>query len=241
MCTPPAPPPPPRAAPSAGHAPARRRLVAFGAALWLLAPPGPGAGRAIAQAGFDLGQLMQTLAKVRSGAARFTEQRQIAMLDQTLESSGRLFFEAPDTFVRETLEPRPERIAVVGNQLTLTQGSRSRSLALDSSPEAAVIVEAIRGTLTGNRAALERHFNARVSGDARQWRLELVPRDNRVLSQVRSIQLLGFASDVREVLVSLADGDRSVMNIEPVAPGGVSPAAAPPAAAALAAPGGARP
>jgi outer membrane lipoprotein-sorting protein len=184
----------------------------------------PGADRALAQAGFDLAQLTQLLARVRSGEARFTERRHVAMLDQPLDASGRLKFAAPDTFVRETLQPRRERIAVVGNQLTLTQGNRTRNIALDASPEATVMVEAIRATLTGNREALEHHFRTSVTGDARQWRLELVPRDTRLRAQVSSIRLVGFGSDVREVVVQLADGDRSVMAIEPVQRAATPPA-----------------
>ena len=186
-----------------------RRIAVVFAAIALLAP------RAFAQPVFDLAQLMNALSQARAGDAIFTERRQITMLEQTLESSGRLSFEAPDTFVRETLKPRRERLAVVGNQLTLTQGNRTRTLALDANPEAAVMVEAIRGTLTGNREALERVFKASVSGDARQWRLELVPRDWRLLAQVRSISVAGRDATVREVVVALADGDRSVMSIEP--------------------------
>ncbi len=181
--------------------------------------------RAVAQAPVGLAELMTTLAQTPAGEALFTERRQVAMLEQTLESSGRLSFEAPDTFVRETLKPRRERVAVVGNQLTLTQGNRTRTLALDANPEAALIVEAIRGTLTGNREALERFFKASVSGDARQWRLELVPRDWRLLAQVRAIAVSGQAGVVREVQVVLPDGDRSVMTIEPVAPRTPSPVA----------------
>ena len=150
------------------------------------------------------------------------------MLEQTLESSGRLSFEAPDTFVRETLEPRREKLVVVGNQLTLTQGKRVRTLALDATPEAAVMVEAMRGTLTGNRDALERYFKASVTGEAREWRLELTPRDWRLLSQVRTIRVSGRDAVVREVAVSLADGDRSVMSIEPLAPAAPAPAPARP-------------
>jgi hypothetical protein len=58
----------------------------------------------------------------------------------------------------------------------MSLGERSRTVQLDSSPEAAVIVEAIRGTLTGNRESLERLFEASVSGSAQQWSLELVPK-----------------------------------------------------------------
>jgi outer membrane lipoprotein-sorting protein len=92
-------------------------------------------------------------------------------------TSGRLSFEAPDTFVRETLKPSRDRLAVTGNTLTMSRGDRSRTVQLDASPEAAVIVEAIRGTLTGNRAALERLFTPTVGGSAERWTLDLVPRE----------------------------------------------------------------
>jgi Outer membrane lipoprotein carrier protein LolA-like len=172
---------------------------------------------AIAADTLDLPQLMQALGKVKAGEASFTEQRHVAMLGQALQSSGKLSFEAPDVFVRETLKPRPERIAINGNTLTLSQGNRTRTMALDSAPEAAVIVEAIRGTLTGNMEALERHFTTRVTGNPQLWFLELVPREARLRSQVTSVRVAGQQGVVREVLVSLPDGDRSVMSIDPMA------------------------
>lgn len=179
----------------------------------------------------DLARLMQALAQVKAGEATFTERRMVAMLDQPLESSGKLSFEAPDTFVRETLKPRRERIAISGNTLTLSQGNRTRTMALDSAPEAAVIVEAIRGTLTGNGAALERVFSASVSGNPQLWFLELVPREARLRSQVISVRVAGQQGVVREVLVALTDGDRSVMSIDPVvatARAATRPASGPP-------------
>lgn len=179
-----------------------------------------------AQAAFDLAQLMQSLAKVRAGEATFVETRTVAMLERTLESSGRLSFEAPDTFVRETLKPRREKIAIVGNTVTMSLGSRSRTVPLDSVPEAAVIMEAIRGTLTGNRDAIERHFAAAVSGNPQRWVLELKPREPRLRELVISVRLTGAQSLVREVAVAMADGDRSVMAIEPIAPGAPRPASA---------------
>ena len=179
-----------------------------------------------AQSTFDLAQLMQSLAKVKAGEATFVETRTVAMLERTLESSGRLSFEAPDTFVRETLKPRREKIAIVGNTVTMSLGSRSRTVPLDSVPEAAVIMEAIRGTLTGNRDAIERHFSAAVSGTPQRWVLELKPREPRLRELVISVRLSGAQSLVREVAVALADGDRSVMAIEPLAPGAARPASA---------------
>lgn len=166
---------------------------------------------------FGIDTLMQTLAQVRSGEATFTEERQVAQLDQALRSVGRLRFSAPDTFVRETTSPRRERLAVVGNELTITQGGRTRTMLLDAIPEAAVMVEAIRGTLTGNRAILERYFATELQGRPDAWQLDLVPRDAHLRGQVARVRLLGRQGQVREVRIAMADGDSSVMWIEPVA------------------------
>jgi outer membrane lipoprotein-sorting protein len=173
---------------------------------------------AAAAPAFGLGELTALLAQVKSGQATFTEKRQVAVLDRVLESSGRLSFEAPDTFVRETLEPKRERLAVVGNTLTMSRGDRSRTMALDASPEAGAIVEAIRGTLTGNRQTLERHFNATVEGSAERWQLLLLPREMRLRSQVMSFRITGRQALLSEIEVTMADGDVSVMRIETVVP-----------------------
>lgn len=185
------------------------RLVLLTLGMTLLGP--------VHAAGFDLQALTQQLAQVRSGQATFVEDRRVQQLDQVLRSSGRLSFVAPDTFVRETLRPSHEKLAVVGNQLTMSRGTRSRVTALDSVPEAVVIVEAIRGTLTGNKDTLERYFDTTVQGSAEQWQLELVPREPRLRGQVAHLRLSGRQGQVREVRMTLADGDTSVMRIEPVA------------------------
>ena len=205
---------------------ADRRAVLAGAFALLAA----GATPAPAQAQFDLTQLMQTLAQVKAGEATFTETRTVAMLERTLQSSGRLSFEAPDSFVRETLKPRREKIAVVGNSVTMSLGSRTRTVPLDSVPEAAVIMEAIRGTLTGNRDAIERNFTPSVTGTPQRWTLELKPREPRLRELVIALRLVGERALVREVTVAMADGDKSVMTIEPITttpPPSAKPASAP--------------
>ena len=206
----------PRRRPHRTRRPERRRflaatIAAFGLAGALALAPRDGNAEA-----FDLGALTTLLGRVQSGEATFVETRRIEMLDRTLQSSGRLSFKAPDSFVRETLKPRHEKLAVDGNTLTMSMGERSRTMQLDASPEAAVIIEAVRGTLTGNRATLERLFETTVSGDAGAWTLKLVPRDLRLRGQVSAVQVSGRDAMAREVQVQLADGDRSVMTIESV-------------------------
>jgi len=207
----------PRRRPHPARRRERRRVVAATIAALGLAATLAFAPRAALAEAFALGALTALLGGVKSGEATFVETRRIEMLDRTLQSSGRLSFKAPDSFVRETLKPRQEKLAVDGNTLTMSLGDRSRTMQLDASPEAAVIVEAIRGTLTGNRSTLERLFETTVSGDARAWTLKLVPRDLRLRGQVSAVEVSGRDAMTREVKVQLADGDRSVMTIEPVA------------------------
>lgn len=164
---------------------------------------------------FAMPDLMALLSQQRSGGARFTEQRYVANLDAPLKSSGTLSFEAPDRFTRRTLLPRPETMAVEGNTLTLSRGGRSRQFTLDAAPEMVAIVEAVRGTLTGNAQSLQRHFRPQLSGRAEQWSLLLVPLDARLAHQVREIRLDGQRGELRGVTMEMADGDRSVMQIEP--------------------------
>ena len=166
---------------------------------------------------FELPDLMAQLAQRQSGEARFTEQRFVAGLDQTLRSSGTLSFKAPERLARHTLAPRPESFVVEGNQITLERGGRVRQASLDTVPEMGALVAAIRGTLTGNAAVLRQHFKANVGGNAAHWTLTLLPLDERLGGTVRELRLEGQQADLLRVEVQLSDGDRSVMNIEPVA------------------------
>ena len=119
-------------------------------------------------------------------------------------------------FARLTTEPRAESMVVDGNSLVLTRGGRSRQMALDTVPEVAALIEAVRGTLTGNVSTLDKHFKVKAEGSAAQWTLTLVPRDYRLGTQVREIKIAGLAGDVRSVELWLAGGDRSLMLIEPL-------------------------
>jgi hypothetical protein len=195
------------------------------ALLTLAALPGPGgtataqaaqAATATTQVAFDLPALMRLLAQRRSGEARFTEERFVSTFDSPLRSAGVLSFAAPDRFARHTLEPRPESMELDGSLLTLRRGGRTQRMALDSLPELGALLEAVRGTLSGDAEALRRHFSIELGGNAQTWRLTLAPRDTRLASQVRSVQIVGQGASPRSVELLLAGGDRSLMLIEPL-------------------------
>ena len=57
---------------------------------------------------WDIDQLMRGLAQTRSDHASFVEKKSIAMLDKPVESSGELFYTAPDHLEKRTIKPKPE-------------------------------------------------------------------------------------------------------------------------------------
>ncbi len=195
----------------------RRACLAMAMGLLALSP-----GAMLAQAGapaFDLAALMAVLAQRKGGEARFTEERTVSTLDYPLRASGRLTFQAPDRFARFTEEPTTESMEVQGNQVLLKRGKRTRQMTLDAVPEVAALAEAMRGTLSGDAGALQRHFRAQVSGNAARWVLRLTPLDNRLARTVQQLEIAGLGADVRSLDLRLAGGDRSLMLVEPVAEG----------------------
>jgi hypothetical protein len=167
----------------------------------------------------DLRTLTGLLAQRRTAEARFTEERHVTGFDSPLRASGTLSFTAPDRFVRQVLEPRPESMSVQGNTIVLRRGGRSRQMTLDAVPELTALVEAMRGTLNGDAALLQRHFETRVEGDAGRWTLTLLPRDARLASQVREMQIAGQAGEIRSVGLWMSNGDRSLMLLDNLPPG----------------------
>ena len=193
-----------------------RRTDATRRALFVIASAAILAGPSFAAEAFDLTALAALLAKRKSGEARFDETRLVSGIDGPLFSSGTLSFTAPDAFARHTLRPREESMAVQGNVMTLKRGGRSRQMTLDAVPELSTLVEAMRGTLTGDAGTLQKHFTTAVAGNAQGWKLTLVPRDRALAAQVREVAIEGQRGDMRVVSLWLAGGDSSRMTIEPI-------------------------
>jgi len=168
---------------------------------------------------FGLDDLMQQLSGVPSATTRFSEQRFVSGLDAPLQSSGTLSFKAPAHFERTTIRPRAESLVVDGNEVRMERGGRSRTLTLDSVPEVAGLIAAIRGTLTGDAELLRRNFDVQVSGTAADWLLKLVPREPRLAAQVLRMRIAGQRAALKRIEIDLAGGDYSVMTLEPASRG----------------------
>lgn len=189
-----------------------RALVA---ALLLLTGP--------AAAQWSVDDLMAALAARGSADATFTESRYVPVLDAPVKSSGTLRFVAPDRLEKRTLQPRAESLVLAGDQLTLQQGQRTRSLALGDLPDNGIAINSLRGTMAGDLAALRRGWNVTLHGEQRIWTLSLTPLSAAVAQYIEAVLIEGRQDQIDRIEIRQADGVRSVMQIKPAPAGGSAP------------------
>jgi hypothetical protein len=174
------------------------------------------AGRARAEdAAWNLEKLMRELAAVQESRARFVENRYLSLLKSPLQTEGTLHYVAPDRLEKLTLTPKPERMLIEAGRLTLENIARStrRSIALPDYPVLWGFVESIRGTLSGDLAALQRFYQVDFGGSRPDWHLALIPRDDKMKAAVDLIRIDGREHRIRSIEVRESKGDRSVMTI----------------------------
>lgn len=184
----------------------RLAALATGLALITLSPQ--------AFAAWDLQQLMETLAQQKSGRAIFVETKHLALLDKPLESSGELLYTAPDRLEKHTLKPKSESMTVTGGALLIERGRKKYHLQLQAYPELAAFIDSIRGTLAGDRKALERNYRLSLDGSAERWTLQLLPLDEKMQAVIQRIRITGVRDQVSRIEITQADGDHSLMVIE---------------------------
>jgi hypothetical protein len=115
---------------------------------------------------------------------------------------------------KRTLEPKQVSMILEGDELTVQRGHRTYRMQVSAYPQAAPYVDAIRDTLAGNEAGLEKVFKVGFTGTRQGWKLELVPLDKDAARKVRRVEIAGGGDVIRSVEILQANGDRSVMTLE---------------------------
>jgi hypothetical protein len=163
-----------------------------------------------------LEQVMRGLAGIRERQSRFTEEKVVPELDLPLPNEGTLSWSAPDRLEKHTTWPIDEVLTVAAGQLTYERRDRGvrRDFALAEQPEMQALVEAIRGTLAGDLAALRRYYEVGFATDTAGWRLALVPLSARVRGAVQRITVTGTGTELRGVDTE-GGGGTSRMRIVP--------------------------
>ena len=193
-----------------------RPLVGCAVLGWLLVIGGPPLVSSAAESADEsavFGELLVLLAERRHDHVTFTEVQQLAILDRPLHSSGELLYDAPDRLEKRTLEPRREDLLLEHGMLSIERDHHRRSVALRDFPQAVPLVESLRATLAGDRAALARYFTVQFSGTLARWTLELTPTDATVERSVQHIVITGETDRIRTVQIRQSDGDTSTLTI----------------------------
>ena len=160
-------------------------------------------------------ELMERLAQVPERRASFHEIKSIAGLTAPLHVSGTLYYRRPDHIEKITAQPHPEILVVDGERLSLSENNApSRVLDLDSQPAIRALVDAIRGTLSGDLVMLRRAYHVEMAGDLNSWRLTLTPLDTQLARWVRMIAIYGEGSRLTFVRTIQTNGDESQMTID---------------------------
>ena len=169
--------------------------------------------------GWQLPELMQLLAQNKAGKASFVEKKYIGIIDKPIVSSGELAFTAPDKLEKHTLKPKPESLILDGDSLTVDQPGKNRlTFSLQEHTEVSAFIESIRGTLAGDRLALEKYYTLELTGSAEEWQLVLTPTQKRMAKIISRILIGGAQSSVKTIYFDQSDGDRSEMVITQAPP-----------------------
>ncbi|MSP98322.1 MAG: outer membrane lipoprotein carrier protein LolA [Betaproteobacteria bacterium] len=168
-------------------------------------------------AAFELTALMEMLALVPAANGRFTETKHSTILSTPLVLKGTLVYVRPDRLEKNVVAPYEERTMIVGNSVTIYNRAlmQTRTFSLDSFAPVSAFVESMRATLAGDRAALERHYSVRLEGQAQAWTLTLMPREQKLASLLKRIQIAGVRGNLKRIEVEETSGDWSVTLISP--------------------------
>lgn len=185
-----------------------------------VAQTSPESEREAGSTGWNVEQLIESLARNRQAEVRFEETAFSNLLTQTLKTQGVLRFIPPSGLEKHITAPYDERYLVEGEAVLFeskTKGT-SRTLSLHDYPALRAFIEAFRSTLANDVITLRRFYRMTLQGDPRRWVLILRPLDDAVQELVESIRFSGDRDQVRRIEILAPDGDRSVMVITTGAP-----------------------
>lgn len=149
-------------------------------------------------AGVDRAWILDRLARPVPARTAFVELRDSAMLKAPLRIEGE--YRRPDasTLVREVRAPYAETTTLRDGRATIARSGRSpRTFSLSRAPELAALQASFGALLSGDRAALDRHYRMQASGSRARWTLVMTPKDPAVAKQLRDITLYGQGAELR--------------------------------------------
>jgi hypothetical protein len=171
------------------------------------------AGAAFAEA-LSVEHLQRLLQDAPHADVRFTEMRESRWLAAPIESSGTMRSNAM-MLEKRVERPRPETWRILSDRMQVTApGSDGvKEVMLDQAPAAAALANTLRRVMAGQLEALNKDFQLELSGDEREWTLQLTPRHPDVARQLKQISLQGAGRRLAVIVIQESQGDRTTTRL----------------------------
>lgn len=161
----------------------------------------------------DSDWVLRTLARPAPMRTNFVEIRSSRLLKEPLRLSGE--YQRPDetTLVRQVRVPYAETTTITtdaagASQATVARAGKSpRTFALSRVPELARLQASFGALLSGDRVALESHYDIHAEGSRRKWAMTLVPKAAPLSQKLRDITLYGRGIELRCIETRPVEGD----------------------------------
>lgn len=165
-------------------------------------------------AAWSLDSLMHALSSVEQRQARFSETRELSLLQQALTSKGTLSFQRPDTLIKQYDPPNGMRYQIDANRLLMRKaGGEEMVIRLDNAPQLQAYIAALRAVLAGDMGQLQTFFELHLEGDRKAWQLTLTPKQPGLARQVMRIEIFGSAQEIEQFVVLEQAGDRTTTRL----------------------------
>ncbi|HET9621049.1 MAG TPA: outer membrane lipoprotein carrier protein LolA [Kofleriaceae bacterium] len=139
---------------------------------------------------------------------KFSEEKHVALLAKPLRAAGAIVFDRARGVARITTAPKPSRVVLTAQALTITTGDHTEQIPLDKMRDLRAFALIVPTLFRGERAELERSFELALYGDARaSWALAFVPRADALKKLVRRVVVRGHADALIGLQIVEASGD----------------------------------
>jgi Outer membrane lipoprotein carrier protein LolA-like len=163
----------------------------------------------------ELTDVLKARAAIAKSEATYAEERHVHYLTEPVSASGRLRYQSPDHLEMIVERPKAETFTYQDGVLSIEgdAAASGKDISVDSEILLSTLFSALVGTLSGDEATLHSKFDLFFTDTDCAWQLTLVPKAERARARVEGIDLKGTKGTIKEIILKLKNGDRSVLAI----------------------------
>ena len=162
-----------------------------------------------------LESVMAGLAESPGTQARFIERRRVPLLEETLETRGRMALDPPDRFSRITEAPEQTRLVLDSGELRFEHEKRA-----SEDPMLAELgrrfAEELLLLLSGDLSTIRDRYEIDFSSEGTAWQLNLTPRSAKARRYVERLFLRGEGELITSLELREADGGGAISRFSEV-------------------------